>query len=145
MRARIFFEVVSVVNLALITACSVSTFPSAEPTSAEPSSAPSGTIEASELAAPAPGVSWVRVSPQQGVPGSAVSIDVACLDALGAVHSPVLDIGALRGSPDGHQPWRLMGLATVRPDADPGRYSVSTTCGGSELSTAFTVVPARSR
>jgi hypothetical protein len=71
-----------------------------------------------------------------------VSLDVACLDNLGAVRSPVLDIGALKGNPDGHQPWHLFGPGTVRSDAAPGRYQISATCGTAELSTAFTVVPA---
>jgi hypothetical protein len=91
----------------------------------------------------APGVSWLRVSPDQGAPGSAVSLDVACLDNLGAVHSPVLTIGALRGNPNGHQPWHLFGSGTVRPDAAPGRYQISATCGAAELSAPFTVLPAR--
>ncbi|MGH3778834.1 MAG: hypothetical protein ACRDRR_24375 [Pseudonocardiaceae bacterium] len=85
-------------------------------------------------------MSWLKVAPERGTPNSAVSLDVACLDNLGAVQSPVLDIGSLNGNPDGHQPWHLFGTATVRPDAAPGRYQVSTTCGASELSTDFTVV-----
>jgi hypothetical protein len=69
-----------------------------------------------------------------------VSLDVACLDNLGTVQSPVLDIGPLKGNPQGHQPWRLLGTATVRPDAVAGRHRVVTTCGADELSTDFTVV-----
>jgi hypothetical protein len=83
----------------------------------------------------------LRVTPQQGAPGSTVSLDVACLDNLGAVHSPVLDVGALKGNPEGHQPWRLFGTATVRTNAAAGQYQISTTCGANELSTAFTVIP----
>jgi hypothetical protein len=74
-----------------------------------------------------------------------VSLDVACLDGLGAVRSPVLDIGALKGNPDGHQPWNVFGTATVRPDAAPGQYQISARCGASELSAAFTVVAAPPR
>jgi hypothetical protein len=85
----------------------------------------------------------LRVSPEQGAPGSAVSLDVACLDNLGAVHSPVLDIGVLRGNPNGHQPWHLLGSGTVRLHAAPGRYQISVTCGAAELSAPFTVLPAR--
>lgn len=101
--------------------------------------------ESSSVPASAPPVSWLRVTPEQGVPNSAVSLDVACLDGLGVVQSPVLDIGTLKGDPEGHQPWHLFGTATVRPDAAPGRYRVSTTCGAGELSTDFTVVAAPSR
>ncbi|MGH3752673.1 MAG: hypothetical protein ACRDRP_08255 [Pseudonocardiaceae bacterium] len=90
-------------------------------------------------------MSWLRVSPEQGAVGSAVSLDVACLDDLGAVTSPVLDIGPLRGNPDGHQPWRLFGTATVASDAAAGRYRVSATCGVGDVSTGFTVVSAPSR
>ncbi len=82
----------------------------------------------------------MRVSPQQGAPGSTVSLDVACLDNVGTVHSPVLDIGALKGNPEGHQPWRLFGTATVRSNAAAGQYQISTTCGATELSTEFTVI-----
>lgn len=88
----------------------------------------------------APSVSWLRATPEQGGPNSTVSLDVACLDNLGTVQSPVLDIGLLKGNPEGHQPWRLLGTATVRPDAVAGRYRIVTTCGASELSTDFTVV-----
>lgn len=124
----------------------------------EPSSPPSSTAQPPNVQPPdaqppelsptptaAPGVSWLRVTPEQGAPGSPVSLDVACLDDLGAVHSPVLDIGALKGNPDGHQPWNVFGTATVRPDAAPGRYQISASCGASELSAAFTVVAAPSR
>lgn len=85
-------------------------------------------------------VSWLRVAPEQGAPNSEVSLDVACLDSLGAVHSPVLDIGPLNGDPQGHQPWRVFGTATVRPDAAPGHYRIFSTCGAGELATDFTVV-----
>ena len=101
--------------------------------------------EPSSSADAAPSVSWLRATPGQGAPNSAVSLDVACLDDLGAVQSPVLDIGPLKGNPEGHQPWRLLGTATVRSDAVAGRYRIVTTCGASELSTDFTVVAARSR
>ncbi|MGH3870899.1 MAG: hypothetical protein ACRDSR_05170 [Pseudonocardiaceae bacterium] len=90
-------------------------------------------------------VSWLRVAPGQGAPSSTVSLDVACLDSLGPVWSPVLDIGPLRGDPAGHQPWRLSATATVRPDAVPGHYPVSATCGADELATDFTVVAGPSR
>jgi hypothetical protein len=101
----------------------------------EPSSSPIGVSS----------VSWLRVTPEQSTPNSAVSLDVACLDNLGAVQSPVLDMGPLQGNPEGHQPWHLFGTATVRPDAAPGHYRVSATCGASELSTDFTVVAGPSR
>jgi hypothetical protein len=125
----------------LSAACSVSAkLEPARP--AESGSAPSRTMDLSTLPAPAPGVSWLRVSPEQGAPGAAVSLDVACLDSLGTVHSPVLGIGALKASPEGHQPWHLTGPATVRPDAKPGRYPVSVMCGAGALSATFSVVAA---
>lgn len=115
-----------------------------------PSSSPSLTVEPSATAEPseptatpttaAPGANWLRVTPQRGTPGSTVSLDLACLDNVGVVHSPVLDIGALKGNPEGHQPWRLFGTATVRSNAVSGQYQISTTCGADELSTEFTVI-----
>ncbi|MDQ2882078.1 MAG: hypothetical protein M3Y48_12865 [Actinomycetota bacterium] len=128
----------------------------------EPSLPPSSTVQPPDVQSPdvqtpelsptptstpaeEPGASWLRVSPQQGAPGSTVTLDVACLDNLGVVHSPVLDIGALRGNPEGHQPWRLFGTATVRSNAVAGQYQISTTCGANELSTGFTVMTPPSR
>jgi hypothetical protein len=86
-------------------------------------------------------VSWLRVAPQEGLRNATVKLDVACLDDLGAVHSPVLDVGALQPDPNGHQPWHVFGTATVRPDAAPGAYPVSATCGTQQLRATFTVVP----
>jgi hypothetical protein len=97
--------------------------------------------EAPTTPAAAPGMSWLRVAPQEGLRGATVKVDVACLDDLGAVHSPVLDIGALQPDPNGHQPWHLFGTAMVRPDAAPGSYPVSAACGAQQLSATFTVVP----
>jgi hypothetical protein len=136
MSVRIGIAVVSIVSLGmLVAACSGASRPAA------PSSSPSP-AEPSELARPAPAVSWLRVFPQQGAPRSAVALDVACLDNLGPVHSPVLDIRTVQGNPQGHQPWHLFGTATVRSDAQPGRYQISASCGADELSAAFTVLPA---
>jgi len=149
MSVRAFFAIASIVSLGVLTAaCSRPSEPSSSPSrSTESSGPPSGppSVLPSGLPTSSPGVSWLRVFPEQGAPGSAVSLDVACLDNLGAVRSPVLDIGALKGNPDGHQPWHLFGTATVRSDAAPGRYQVSTTCGTIELSTTFTALRARSR
>jgi hypothetical protein len=111
------------------------------PTTSEPAPAPSAAP--STLPAPAPGVSWLRVTPPQGSPGSRVSLDVACLDELGPVSSPALDVGPLAPDPQGHQPWRLTGAGTVRPGTAPGRYPVSATCGSQRLSATFTVVARR--
>jgi len=130
------FAVFSIVGLGVLSAaCSGAASSGRTGPITEPSAAPTGV----------PSVSWLRVAPEQGTANSAVSLDVACLDNLGAVQSPVLDIGPLQGNPDGHQPWHLFGTATVRPDAAPGRYRVSATCGTSELSTVFTVVAGPSR
>lgn len=112
-------------------------------TPTEPASAPNLPVGASESAktpAPDPGVSWLRVEPQVGARDSTVSLDVACLDTLGPVRSPALDIDELQPDPAGHQPWHLTGTATVS-DAAPGQYSISATCGTETLSAAFTVVP----
>lgn len=132
----------AVVTLGMLTvACSAVSQPSESGTSKpSQSSAPSSaTVQPSESSAP--GTSWLRVSPQEGLRGATVSLDVACLDNLGAVRSPVLEIGALKGDPDGHQPWHLTGTATVRSDAAPGQYPVSADCGNDQLSAAFTVIP----
>ncbi|MGH3602168.1 MAG: hypothetical protein ACRDQH_18135 [Pseudonocardiaceae bacterium] len=154
MSVRTGVAIASIVVLGVFgAACSATTKPTepspspssaAQPPAAQPPDAQRpelGPTPISTLAPPAPGASWLRVSPQQGAPGSTVSLDVACLDNLGAVHSPVLDIGALKGNPEGHQPWRLFGTATVRSNAAAGQYQISTTCGASELSTGFTVTP----
>lgn len=141
MSVRTGFVAFSIVSLGMLcAACS-----GAASSGAASSGAASPQAEPSSSTAGAPSVSWLRVAPEQGTPNSAVSLDVACLDDLGAVQSPVLDMGPLQGNPEGHQPWHLFGTATVRPDAAPGRYRVSATCGASELSTDFTVVagPAR--
>jgi hypothetical protein len=134
MGIRAFVTITSIVSVALVGVLTVAcSRPSERPSEPSP-----------PLSLPStPGVSWLRVVPEQGAPGSAVSLDVACLDNLGAVHSPVLTIGALRGNPNGHQPWHLFGSGTVRSDAAPGRYQISTTCGAAELSAPFTVLPAR--
>jgi hypothetical protein len=140
MSVRVFFVIASIASTVsvgvLTTACSRPSEPSSRSQSSSPTTTP---LEPPPAAS---GVSWLRVFPEQGAPGSAVSLDVACLDNLGAVHSPVLDIGALKGNPDGHQPWHLFGRGTVRSDAAPGRYQISATCGAAELSAVFTVVPA---
>lgn len=135
---RVVFAIVSLG--VLVSACSGPSGPSPLP-SRTVTALPTTALPTTALPATS-GVGWLRVSPEQGAPGSAVSLDVACLDKLGVVHSPVLDIGALKGNPDGHQPWHLFGPGTVSSDAAPGRYQVSATCGAAELSTAFTVVPA---
>lgn len=83
----------------------------------------------------------MRVAPQEGLRNATVSLDVACLDILGTVQSPVLDIGALQADAAGHQPWHLTGSATVHPDAAPGQYPISATCGTERLSAVFTVIP----
>jgi hypothetical protein len=147
MSVRIAVAAVSIVTLGVLgAACSAPTRPT-EPRSSPspPSPSPMSPNPTTETPPPAPGVSWLRVSPEQGAPGSPVSLDVACFDGLGAVHSPVLDIGALKGNPDGHQPWNVFGTATVRSDAAPGRYQISASCGGGELSAALTVVAPPSR
>ncbi|MBV8539034.1 MAG: hypothetical protein JO364_05475 [Pseudonocardiales bacterium] len=132
MSVRTWVVVAGIVSLGVLTAAC------ARPS--DPSSASSRTTEPPQLRISAPGVNALTVSPEQGAPGSAVSLDLACLDNLGAVRSPVLDIGALRGNPEGHQPWHLFGTATVRSDAAPGRYRISATCGATTLAAAFTVV-----
>jgi hypothetical protein len=91
--------------------------------------------------APTSGESWLRLSPQEGLRNATVKLDVACLDDLGAVRSPVLDVAALQPDPNGHQPWHLFGTATVRPDAPFGTFPVSATCGTQQLTATFTVVP----
>ncbi|MGH3719784.1 MAG: hypothetical protein ACRDRI_13300 [Pseudonocardiaceae bacterium] len=132
MSVRAFFAIAGIVGVGVLTgAC-------AGPS--EPSSSSSHTTELPGRTTSAPGVNALTVSPEQGAPGSAVSLDVACLDNLGLVRSLVLDIGALKGDPEGHQPWHLFGTATVRSDAAPGRYQISAACGATELSAAFTVV-----
>jgi hypothetical protein len=128
-------------GIALACIVSLGALSAACSTAATPTGANSPPSRSTEPAPPpTPGVSWLRVSPEQGGPNSAVSLDVACLEDLGPVNSPVLDLGALKGSPDGHQPWHLVGTATVRSDAAPGRYQISATCGVDELTAAFTVV-----
>jgi hypothetical protein len=139
MSVRSVVATVSIVSVGVLAAACAGT-----PRPADVTPSPSRTTAASEpptTPAPAPGVSWLRVAPQEGLRGATVKVDVACLDDLGAVHSPVLDIGALQPDPNGHQPWHLFGTATVRPDAALGSYPVSVACGTQQLSATFTVVP----
>lgn len=137
MTVRISFVAFGTLSLGVFTAaCAVAAGPTG-PTPARALPATSAT-----LADPTtPAMSWLRLSPEQGSPGSTVSLDVACLDDLGPVSSPVLDIGQLTGNPEGHQPWNRFGAATVHPNATSGPYRVSVTCGAGELSAIFTVVP----
>lgn len=137
------FSVVSVAVLCV--ACSGTAGPEAAGSGAAGPEAARPEAQPGSSPADAPPVGWLRVAPEQGTPNSAVSLDVACLDDLGAVRSPVLDTGPLQGDPEGHQPWHLFGTATVRPDAAPGRYRVSAACGAGELSADFTVVAGPSR
>jgi hypothetical protein len=152
MRVRSGVAIASIVVLELFGAACAGAARPAEPS--RPSPSPGLTVEPRTTAEPseppstpaltptpaAPGANWLRVTPQQGAPGSTVSLDLACLDNVGAVHSPVLDIGALKGNPEGHQPWRLFGTATVRSNAASGQYQISTTCGANEVSTDFIVI-----
>lgn len=141
MSVRSGIAVVSIAGLGVLAVgCATATEPS-EPSVPSSRAAPSSTTEATTLPAPAPGERWLRLSPEQGTPGTKVSLDVACLDALGTVHSPVLDVGPLAGNPDGHQPWHQFGTATVHSDGAPGRYTVSATCGTGQVSATFTVIP----
>ena len=138
MTVRSVVATVGIVSVGVLTTACAGT---PQPTDVRPS--PSQTTAPSEATtpAPAPGVSWLRLSPQEGLRGATVKLDVACLDDLGAVHSPVLEVGALQPDPNGHQPWHLLGTATVRPDAAPGAYPVSAACGTQQLAATFTVVP----
>ncbi|MBA8926592.1 hypothetical protein BC739_003791 [Kutzneria viridogrisea] len=82
----------------------------------------------------------ISVSPAEGRPGDAVTVQVACEDTrLGVVSSAVLTVQALSRDPDGHQPWLLTGAGEVNADAHPGRYEVSVACGDQTPSTWFTV------
>lgn len=142
MRVRTVVATVSIVSVGVLAAACAGTPRRAE---LSPSPGPSSPIPASAeptaTPAPAPGMSWLRVMPQEGLRGATVSLDVACPDNLGTVHSPVLDIAALQPDPSGHQPWHLTGTATVHADAAPGQYPISATCGTEQLSAGFTVVP----
>jgi hypothetical protein len=134
--------VVAIVGIASVGMLAAACAGTASPTDLK--SSPSRTtthpvLESSPV--PAPTASWLRLSPQEGLRNATVKLDVACLDDLGAVHSPVLDIGALQPDPNGHQPWHVFGTATVRPDAPFGAFPVSSTCGTQQLTATFTVVP----
>ncbi len=145
MSVRTDFVALSIVSLGILSAACSASVNSGSATEASGSGAARPIAEPSPAPIGVPSVSWLKVAPEQGTPNSAVSLDVACLDNLGAVQSQVLDVGQLQGNPEGHQPWRLYGTATVRPDAAPGSYRVSATCGASELATDFTVAAGPSR
>lgn len=134
---------VVIVSLGVLAgACSAAPGPSApQPSAPQPGVSPSPDVEAPEPETLEPGVSWLRVAPQEGLRGATVLLDVACLDNLGPVRSPVLDVGTLAGDPAGHQPWHQTGSATVHFDAAPGPYPISATCGADQLEAVFTVVP----
>ncbi|MBV9059545.1 MAG: hypothetical protein JO296_07845 [Pseudonocardiales bacterium] len=139
MRVRIVVASVSIASVGMLAAAcagaasrtDVRSTPSRTTTSPVPATTP----------APTSGGSWLRLSPQEGLRNATVKLDVACLDDLGAVRSPVLDVAALQPDPNGHQPWHLFGTATVRPDAPLGAFPVSATCGTQQLTATFTVVP----
>ncbi|HEY6422816.1 MAG TPA: hypothetical protein VIY28_06125 [Pseudonocardiaceae bacterium] len=138
MNVRIGVVAVRILTVGVLTAaCSSAAGPPIEPSSAPGHPASS----AGPLEPATPPVRWLRVSPELVAPGSTVSLNVACLDKLGPVSSPALDIGPLKGNPDGHQPWNLFGAATVHSNAAPGPYRVSATCGPDELSAPVTVTP----
>jgi hypothetical protein len=139
MKVRTVVVGISIAGMGLLAAACAG-----KPSSTEVKPSPSRTTTAATPATTpeaAPGVSWLRLSPQEGLRNATVKLDVACLDDLGAVHSPVLDVGALQPDPNGHQPWRVFGTATVRPDAPFGAFPVSATCGTQQLTAMFTVIP----
>jgi hypothetical protein len=139
MRARTVVVSVSIAGVGLLAAACAGNTSSTE-VKVSPSRTSTPAMQATTPES-APGASWLRLSPQEGLRNATVKLDVACLDDLGAVHSPVLDVGALQPDPNGHQPWHVFGTATVRPDAPFGAFPVSANCGPQQLTATFTVVP----
>jgi hypothetical protein len=84
---RVVFAIVSLG--VLVSACSGPSGPSPLPSRTAPA------LPATALPSTS-GVSWLRVSPEQGAPGSAVSLDVACLDTLGVVHGRPPTVASVR-------------------------------------------------
>jgi hypothetical protein len=139
MRVRTVAASIGIASVGMLAAACAGT---ASPTDGRttPSRATAPPVPATTSAS-APGENWLRLSPQEGLRNATVKLDVACLDELGAVHSPVLDVGALQPDPNGHQPWHVFGTATVRPDAPVGAFPVAASCGTQQLTATFTVVP----
>ncbi|HWE90448.1 MAG TPA: hypothetical protein VG317_13390 [Pseudonocardiaceae bacterium] len=81
---------------------------------------------------------WITVSPSRGSAGQRVSVQVACVDQAGPVLSSALNSGPLARNAAGQEPWALFTTAVVR-GVRPGSYPVSAPCGGTPVSTTFTV------
>jgi hypothetical protein len=120
---------ISVPAFAQTTATTTTSTATSTPTTTAPTTSPTTAT---------PTLRWITVSPSRGSAGQRVSVQVACVDQAGPVLSSALNSGPLARNAAGHQPWALFTTAVVR-DVRPGSYPVSAQCGGTPVSTTFTV------
>ncbi|HEY3710353.1 MAG TPA: hypothetical protein VGL64_13315 [Amycolatopsis sp.] len=119
--------------------------PTAPPTSATgtPTSSPTTTPTDDNAGVPK---AFLRLLPAAGRPGSQIAVRVGCeAGYIEKLSSPVLDFGKLTAGPqDGLKIAPVSkGTATVKKNAKPGTYTASYECGGAQIATKFTVLPAK--
>lgn len=76
-------------------------------------------------------------------PGQVVHAQIVCEaddPEVGRLSSPVLDSREWHRDPNGHSPLSRFAAAVVKASAKPGRYRVTATCAGQQLSATITVV-----
>ncbi|WP_328606414.1 hypothetical protein OG943_41890 [Amycolatopsis sp. NBC_00345] len=124
--------------------------PTAPPTSA--TGTPTSTPTSSPTEAPPTddnaGVpkAFLRLLPTVGRPGSQIAVRVGCeAGYIAKLSSPVLDFGKLTAGPQNDPKVAPLskGTATVKKNAKPGTYTASYECGGAQITTKFTVLPAK--
>jgi hypothetical protein len=122
-----------------------STTPTAPPTSATgtPTSSPTTTPTDDNAGVPK---AFLRLLPAVGRPGSQIAVRVGCeAGYIAKLSSPVLDFGKLTAGPQNDPKVAPLskGTATVKKNAKPGTYTASYECGGAQITTKFTVLPAK--
>ncbi|ALG06104.1 hypothetical protein AOZ06_03480 [Kibdelosporangium phytohabitans] len=104
---------------------------------ATPTGAPSGQTQTDEGKLD-PSKAKISVSPGKGEPGAKISVSLYCGAEVNAsgIDAPAL----LLGKAEVVEGTVYMVEAKVRPDARPGKYTVSFKCPGKAVSAAFEVV-----
>ena len=128
----------------------VTSTPTAPPASATgtPTSTPTSSPAETEPTDDNAGVpkAFLRLLPAVGRPGSPIAVRVGCeAQYIAKLSSPVLDFGKLTAGPQNNPKVAPLskGTATVKKNAKPGTYTASYECGGAQITTKFTVLPAK--
>jgi hypothetical protein len=82
----------------------------------------------------------VSVHPTRGVAGTKATVWVRCDREPSGISSAALTIGKRTGKPE--ETW--YGTFATAKDVKPGVYKVTAKCGAKDVSTTFTIVPAKS-